>query len=300
MPYTSCDIYARTVVSPFPTARTTPCASTTATSVSADSYRMVSSKHPSGASSAFSAIFLPSPKTTLFLSSMTSFAASLTVTIEVEENVCLSYSTVTVIFAVPTETVVTTPSDTVATALLSVFHETEVYAAPSGFTENCSVSVFPTPSANAAGEHSTYVGFMTGPSSLYTVTVQVSENVLSSYVMVAVIFAVPTDTAVTTPFDTVATALLSVFHEAEVYATPLGFTFNVSVNFSPGVSRNPSFDYSTHSMLLGSSVFCGCSFVHATKTVASRHNKHNTPHTNTFLLFLSIFPSSLRTVFVLV
>ena len=90
-------------------------------------------------------------QTTLFLSSMTSFASSLTVTIEVEENVCLSYSTVTVIFAVPTETVVTTPSDTVATALLSVFHETEVYAAPSGFTEKRKVSVFSDPQRQRGG-----------------------------------------------------------------------------------------------------------------------------------------------------
>ena len=125
------------------------------------------------------------------------------------QNAVLPPSTVvTIIVAVPTLTPVTTPPDTIATAVLLLFHDTFWFVALEGVIVTVRFSVPPTIRLVDVLFKDTPV---TETGRELMVTVQ--EAVLLPSAVVTVIVAVPVLTPVTTPpVDTMATAVLLLLH----------------------------------------------------------------------------------------
>ena len=134
-----------------------------------------------------------------------------------------------VMLQLPFATAVTTPLlFTVATALLSVLHVTDLLSALEGLTValNCVVSLaFVSVTEDGATDTE-----LTG-TGILTVTLQVA--VLPPSAVFTVILQLPFPTAVTTPLFTVATALLSVPHVTDLLSALDGDTVAVRVVVAP-------------------------------------------------------------------
>ena len=123
------------------------------------------------------------------------------VTVMILVSVLLPSTVVTVIVAVPGATAVTTPpSDTVATASLLVLHVMFWFVALEGVIVAMRVSVAPGSILTDVRSKDTPV-----TATLVGLTVMLEVAVLPPSSVLTVIIAVPGTTAVTTPFETVAT-----------------------------------------------------------------------------------------------
>jgi len=154
-----------------------------------------------------------------------------TVTLHVAYLVSSDFE-VQVIVAVPAATAVTVPSDTVATDESLVVHKTLLSVAVSGNTVAINVLV---PPSSSVREFWSRLTDSTGTSDEDTVTLHVAYFD-ESYTEVQVIVAVPTATAVTVPFDTVATDESLVVHETLLSVAVDGNTVAVKVSVPPTVS----------------------------------------------------------------
>jgi hypothetical protein len=133
--------------------------------------------------------------------------------------------------ALPADTAVTTPPDTVAIAVLLLLHVTFLFVALAGATVAVSVSVLPTVMLVVVLFK---VMPVTGTLAAVTVTVQVA--VLLPSAVVTVMVALPADTAVTTPLnDTIATALLLLLHDTFLLVAFAGLTVAINVSVPPTV-----------------------------------------------------------------
>jgi len=133
---------------------------------------------------------------------------TLGLTVTLQESVLLPSAVVTLIVAVPTFlAVITPPVDTSATVVLLLFHDKFWFVALEGVIAAVRSSVPPTTRLTDVLLSETSV---TGTTTLLTVTVQ--DSVLLPLTVVTVIVAVPALTAVTTPSDTVATAVSLLLH----------------------------------------------------------------------------------------
>ena len=136
----------------------------------------------------------------------------------------------TVMLALPFPTAVTTPLFTVATALLSVLHVTDLLSALDGDT--VAVRVVVAPLLVSVAEvlfrltELTETGFGVTGTGMFTVTLQVA--VLPPSAVFTVMLAVPLPTAVITPLFTVATAPLSLAHVTTLFVALDGATVAVS------------------------------------------------------------------------
>ncbi len=135
---------------------------------------------------------------------------------------------VTVIVAVPSPTAVTVPLLTIATFVLLLVHLTFLSVASDGDTVAAKVCFSPSVSVILVLFSDTP---MTPTVFFDTVTLQVALTEPST--AVTVIFAVPALTALTTPFFTVATFILSLFHFTFLLVALLGNTVAVKVFSSP-------------------------------------------------------------------
>jgi hypothetical protein len=140
------------------------------------------------------------------LEKVTAVVGALTVTLQVA--VLLPSSVVTVMVAVPALTAVIVPPDTVATVGALVLHVTFLFVALEGATVAVNVSILPTVIVVDDLFKDTPVTSTGGGA----VTVTVQAAVLLPLAVVTVITALPTDTPITTPFVTVATAVLLLLH----------------------------------------------------------------------------------------
>ncbi|GHU98379.1 hypothetical protein FACS1894211_02030 [Clostridia bacterium] len=155
-------------------------------------------------------------------------------TVTVQVAVLLPSVVVTVIVAVPAETAVTVPFDTIATELFEDVQDIALFVALLGAT--VAVKVKSPPVVNVL-----FVSFNVTPvtetvigAGAFTVTVQVA--VLLPSVVVTVIVAVPAETAVTVPFDTVAIELLEDVQDIALFVALLGATVAVKVKSLPVVN----------------------------------------------------------------
>ncbi len=135
---------------------------------------------------------------------------------------------VAVIVAVPAETAVTTPLlFTVATDVLLDFHVTVLLVVLLGYIVATNCSVAPTQMVVLDLFNQMDVA------NCFTITVHEALRLLPS-VVVAVIVAVPAETAVTTPLlFTVATDVLLDFHVTVLLVALLGYTVATSCSVSP-------------------------------------------------------------------
>ena len=131
------------------------------------------------------------------------------------------------IVAVPTFLAVTTPFETVATVWSDVVQVTVLSVASDGFTVAVRVTVSPALSEAA-------VLFSVTEVTSVATTVIWHVAVLSP--AFAVMVAVPTFFAVTTPFETVATVWSDVVHVTVLSVASSGFTVAVKVTVSPALS----------------------------------------------------------------
>ena len=161
---------------------------------------------------------------------VTLMVGTLTVTLHVA--LCPPSAVVAVIVAVPTETALTTPPSTVATLELLVVHTTVLSVALLGDTVALSVRLSPTSMAAEVLSRATPV------TSMDPVTVTSHVALYPPSVVVAVMVAVPAETAETFPLLTVATLALLVDH-LTVVSAPAGMTVAFRVRVSP-FSRDAS------------------------------------------------------------
>lgn len=149
------------------------------------------------------------------------------ITVTAQFAVLFPSEVVTVIFATPIATAVTTPVElTVATAVLDELHVTAVLVASLGDIVALRVAVFPIMTERVLLESVTPV---TG---LVTVTTQ--EAVLLPSVVVTVIVAEPAEIAVTKPEElTVATEALEELQEIDAFEALAGETVAVSDDVAP-------------------------------------------------------------------
>ena len=141
---------------------------------------------------------------------------------------------VTVIFAFPSPTALTTPLFTVATFVLSELHVTFLFVALLGVIVATNVTVSPIFNSSFCEFNVTFSTFITsgsGSSSGKTVISHVA--VLFPSTVVTVIFAFPSPTAVTTPFSTVAASVLSDFHVTDLFVALSGVIVAINVVCSP-------------------------------------------------------------------
>jgi hypothetical protein len=151
-----------------------------------------------------------------------------------EQVAVLSLSSVfTVMVALPVDTALTTPfADTVATEILLLLHVIALLVASAGWTVAVNVSEAPTSRESVFLFRDTPVtGIVVLP--LVTVTAQVA--VLLPSCVVTVIVALPADTAVTTPFVTVATEEALLLHVTLLFVAFAGKTVTVNVSEAPTV-----------------------------------------------------------------
>ena len=138
-----------------------------------------------------------------------------------------SFAVVTVMVTVPSFSGVTTPSSTVATRVLLLFHVTSLCAL-AGCSEYPSLSVLPMFRVTVP------LSLSVIPAGLYgstTFTVTLADLPLS---VVAVTRAEPSPSARTTPFSTVATRVLLLF-QLRLYTASAGAALALSVSVSPAV-----------------------------------------------------------------
>lgn len=149
------------------------------------------------------------------------------ITVTAQFAVLFPSEVVTVIFATPIATAVTTPVElTVATAVLDELHVTAVLVASLGDIVALRVAVFPLMTERVLLDSVTPV---TG---LVTVTAQ--EAVLLPSVVVTVIVAEPAEIAVTKPEElTVATEALEELQETDAFEALAGETVAVSDDVAP-------------------------------------------------------------------
>ena len=154
------------------------------------------------------------------------------ITVTTHSAVFVPSFVVAVIVAVPAETAVTTPSvSTVATDSLLLFHTTFWLVALAGVMVAISVSVSRTASSNV-------LLFNVIPV-IGTITVTIAVVVLPPSIVLTVMVAVPTDTALTTPCAlTVATAVLLLSHVTFQLVAFSGNTAAMRRSVSPTVSVN--------------------------------------------------------------
>jgi len=153
-------------------------------------------------------------------------------TVTVQAAVLLPSAVVTVIVAVPAATAVTTPpAVTVATVGAPLLHVTFWLVALEGVIVALRVSVLPT---ITLADDLFRVTPVTATTALLTVTVQVAVLPPS---VAAVITAVPAATAVTTPPDTVATAVLLLLHVTFLFVALEGVIVAIRVSVPPGTIR---------------------------------------------------------------
>ena len=152
-----------------------------------------------------------------------------------------------VIVAVPTEMAVTTPSsETAATSSLELLHTIVLSVVFSGSTVAVKVLFSPMTSSIDSLSRTTDVA-ITG----FTVTLQVAET--SPHL--AVIVAVPTEMAVTTPSsETAATSSLELLHTIVLSVVFSGSTVAVKVLFSPMTSSIDSLSRTTDVAITGFTV----------------------------------------------
>ena len=132
---------------------------------------------------------------------------------------------VTVIVVVPAFNAVTTPLDTLATEELLLDQVTFLFVALLGLIVAVNVIVSPSNSVAEDLSNETPATFA------ITVTLQVA--VLPPSSVVTVIVVVPAFTAVTLPFDTVATDVLLLFQETFLLVALLGLIVAVNERLSP-------------------------------------------------------------------
>ena len=137
---------------------------------------------------------------------------------------------VAVIVAVPTLWAVTTPSATVATLSSELLHSTPLSVVVSGSTVAVKVAVSVALRVTAVWSRVILVARVSS-----TVTSHVAVRLLPS-VVVAVIMAVPTLWAVTTPFSTLATSLSLLLHTTSLLVVVSGRTVAVKVAVSVALS----------------------------------------------------------------
>jgi hypothetical protein len=165
-----------------------------------------------GATVAVNVSELPTVRLVDVLLSVTPVTATgltlLPVMLTVQVAVLLPSAVVTVMVTVPVATAVTIPPDTVATEGALLVHVTFLFVALEGAMVAVNVSVLPTVIVVDDLFRDTPVTSTGGGA----VTVTVHAAVLLPLVVVTVITALPTDTPITTPFVTVATAVLLLLH----------------------------------------------------------------------------------------
>jgi hypothetical protein len=143
---------------------------------------------------------------------------------------------VTVMVALPAETALTVPPDTLATALLLLLHDTFLLVALEGETVALRVSLAPTVIDRLDRLRLTPV---TATVLLPPVTVTEQVAVLLPSVVVTVTVAVPADIPITSPVDdTEATTELLLLHNTTLFAASAGATVAVKVSMPPTVRES--------------------------------------------------------------
>jgi hypothetical protein len=189
-----------------------------------------------GATVALSVSVLPTRSVVELLLRDTPVTATVGVlTVTVQVAVLLPSALVTVITALPADTAVTKPLwFTVATVALPLLHVTFLFVALDGEILAVKVSVFPTVREVDDLFKLTPVT-PTVPPPLVTLTEQVA--VLLPSKVVTVIVALPAETALTVPPDTLATALLLLLHDTFLLVALEGETVALRVSLPPTVSE---------------------------------------------------------------
>ena len=233
----SVDVVTVIVAVPIATAVTSPFATV---AISVLSLAQVTSLFVAvvGVTVAIKVLSAPTNKESSSLSRVTPVAATVnlvTVTVTVSVFV-LSVDVVTVIVAVPTATAVTSPFATVAILGLSLSYLTSLFVAVVGVTVAIKVLSAPTFKESPSLSRFTPVTAMIDS---VTVTVTVSVFVLSAD-DVTVIVAVPTATAVTSPFATVAILGLSLSYLTSLFVAVVGVTVAIKVLSAPTFKESPS------------------------------------------------------------
>jgi hypothetical protein len=155
----------------------------------------------------------------------------LLVTVTEQVAVLLPSKVVTVIVALPAETALTVPPDTVATDVLLLLHDTFLFVALEGETVALSVWLPPTVKDKLVVLRLTPV---TATVLLPPVTVTEQVAVLLPSVVVTVTVAVPVDIPTTAPVeDTEATAVLLLVHNTTLFVASAGVTVAIKVSEAP-------------------------------------------------------------------
>jgi hypothetical protein len=156
-------------------------------------------------------------------------------TVTVQVAVLFPSSLVTVITALPVDTALTKPiEDTEATAALPLLHVTFLFVALEGDTAAVKVSVLPMVIVvNVLFKDTPVTATLLVP--LETLTAQVA--VLLPSKVVTVMVALPAETALTVPPDTLATVLLLLLHDTFLFVALEGETVALRVSLAPTVNE---------------------------------------------------------------
>jgi hypothetical protein len=141
-----------------------------------------------------------------------------------------------VIVVVPADTALTVPPDTVATAGALLLHDTFLFEALDGATVALNVSELPT--VIVVDDLLSVTPVTTMGLTLPPVTVTEQVAVLLPSAVVTVITALPADTALTVPFDTVATDVLPLLHVTLLFVALEGAMVAVNVSELPTVRES--------------------------------------------------------------
>jgi hypothetical protein len=153
------------------------------------------------------------------------------VTLAEQVAVLLPSKVVTVIVALPAETALTVPPETIATALLLLLHDTFLFVALEGETVALNVWLPPTVKDRLVVLRLTPV---TATVLLPPVTLTAQVAVLLPSVVVTVMVALPAAIPITAPFDdTEATLGALLLHNTTLFAASAGVTVAVKVSEAP-------------------------------------------------------------------